>query len=147
MLQYSPSLSYLARDERKNMKTNIHPNWNHQAVITCSCGNTFTTGSMQDSLSVDICNKCHPFFTGEMKFVDRQGRVDRFMQKMQTAQSKQQNKSKKKKTQQDQPAAEHLSYKQLLQQQKQAIASVKKASAQSEDNKADQSKEAKSEDK
>jgi large subunit ribosomal protein L31 len=109
------------------MKNDIHPNWNHTALVTCSCGNTFTTGSMQDTLNVDICSACHPFFTGEMKFVDRQGRVDKFMQKMQTAQSKQQAMvSKKKKTKGSSDKQEKFqSYKQLLQQQKQAISAVK----------------------
>ena len=67
------------------MKQGIHPTWHPNAQITCSCGNSFTVGSVFESLHVDICNKCHPFFTGEMKFVDRQGRVDRFMKKMQLA--------------------------------------------------------------
>ncbi|MCA9369582.1 MAG: 50S ribosomal protein L31 [Pseudomonadales bacterium] len=66
------------------MKQGIHPTW-HQATVTCSCGNSFTVGSTVESLQVDICSKCHPFFTGEMKFVDRQGRVDRFKKKMEAA--------------------------------------------------------------
>lgn len=111
------------------MKSNIHPNWNHQALVTCSCGSTFTTGSMQDTLNVDICSKCHPFFTGEMKFVDRQGRVDKFMQKMQAAQVKQQELKSKKKKAAKADAKSHLTYKQLLQQQQTAISAVKKATA------------------
>lgn len=69
------------------MKQGIHPNWHDDCKVTCSCGNIFTVGSIFETLHVDICNKCHPFFTGEMKFVDRQGRVDRFMKKMQMAAS------------------------------------------------------------
>jgi large subunit ribosomal protein L31 len=68
------------------MQTNIHPKWYNHAQVTCTCGNTFTTGSTQPKIQVDICAKCHPYFTGEMKFVDRQGRVDRFKQKLQHAQ-------------------------------------------------------------
>lgn len=64
------------------MKTAIHPNWNNNCTVTCSCGNTFVTGSSEDALKVDICSKCHPFFTGEMRFVDEQGRVEKFQQKM-----------------------------------------------------------------
>jgi len=64
------------------MKTTIHPNWHNDCVVTCSCGNTFVTGSTEPSLKVDICSKCHPFFTGEMRFVDEQGRVEKFQQKM-----------------------------------------------------------------
>lgn len=71
------------------MKQNLHPTWYHNAVVTCACGNSFVTGSTLQTLQIDICSKCHPFFTGELKFVDRQGRVDRFMQKMQVASQKQ----------------------------------------------------------
>lgn len=67
------------------MKKNIHPTWYNDAVVTCSCGHTFTTGSTQKTIQVDICSACHPFFTGEMRFVDRQGRVDKFKKKMQAA--------------------------------------------------------------
>jgi large subunit ribosomal protein L31 len=101
------------------MKQNIHPKWNHQAKVTCGCGNVFHTGSQQDEITVDICSNCHPFFTGEMKFVDRQGRVDRFMQKMNVAQQKQAAKKSKKaddKVEQvEETSAEQMSYKQLLQ--------------------------------
>lgn len=70
------------------MKANIHPKWNNDAVVTCSCGNSFNTGSTNKAITVDICSACHPFFTGEMKFVDRQGRVDKFMVKMRLAEEK-----------------------------------------------------------
>ncbi len=59
------------------MKTGVHPTY-HQATVTCACGNTFTVGSTKDHITVDICAKCHPFFTGEMKFVDTMGRVEKF---------------------------------------------------------------------
>ncbi len=102
------------------MKANIHPNWNHNCQVTCACGNVFTTGSMQDTLTVDICSACHPFFTGEMKFVDRQGRVDKFMKKMQAAQAKQKAMADKKKTKggKQESQDEAKTYKQLLAQQK-----------------------------
>lgn len=77
------------------MKSGIHPQWHHDCVVTCGCGNTFTTGSVSPTLKVDICSACHPFFTGEMKFVDRQGRVDRFMQKMKLAEQNKQAKALK----------------------------------------------------
>lgn len=108
------------------MKKSIHPNWNNDAVVTCACGNTFTTGSSFPSLTVDICSACHPFFTGEMKFVDTQGRVDKFMQKMQNAQARQANATNKKaaKAQKNQDAK---SYKQLLQEQSTAVKAATKA--------------------
>ncbi len=99
------------------MKSNLHPDWNNAAVITCACGNTFVTGSIHDTLAVDICSACHPFFTGEMKFVDTQGRVDKFIQKMQAAQARQATTGKKAKKKQVE-TDEQKSYKQLLQEQK-----------------------------
>lgn len=48
------------------------------AKIVCACGNTFTTGSTKPEIRVEICNNCHPFFTGQEKFVDTEGRVERF---------------------------------------------------------------------
>lgn len=100
------------------MKQGLHPTWYDDAVVTCVCGNTFTTGSIQQSLQVDICNKCHPFFTGEMRFVDRQGRVDKFMQKMQKAQQlKETGSGKKAKTKAAAPTEDPKSYQEILRDQ------------------------------
>ena len=59
------------------MKTDIHPEYYPEAQVTCSCGNTFTTGSTKPTLRVELCNTCHPFYTGEQRIVDTEGRVDR----------------------------------------------------------------------
>ncbi|MBR3868174.1 MAG: 50S ribosomal protein L31 [Clostridia bacterium] len=59
------------------MKEGIHPNYN-QTQIKCACGAVYETGSAKEGLRVDICSKCHPFFTGKQKLVDTGGRVDRF---------------------------------------------------------------------
>ena len=59
------------------MKKNIHPDY-MEAQVTCSCGNTFTTGSTKPVLKVELCSKCHPFFTGERRIVDTARRVERF---------------------------------------------------------------------
>ena len=59
------------------MKTDIHPNY-IETSVKCSCGNTFTTHSTVPSLSVELCNECHPFYTGKQKLVDTGGRIDRF---------------------------------------------------------------------
>jgi len=59
------------------MKTGIHPEYYQDAVITCSCGNTYKTGSTKKELRVEICNQCHPFFTGEQRIIDTEGRVER----------------------------------------------------------------------
>jgi large subunit ribosomal protein L31 len=59
------------------MKTGIHPNF-VEATVTCACGNTFKTGSVKQNLRVDVCSKCHPFFTGQQRILDSAGRVERF---------------------------------------------------------------------
>ncbi len=59
------------------MKESIHPNY-ETCTVKCACGNTFETKSTKSELKVDICSKCHPFFTGKQKLVDTGGRVDRF---------------------------------------------------------------------
>jgi len=61
----------------KQMKKGIHPEYG-ECTVTCACGETFTTGSVKKELKVEICSKCHPFFTGKQKLVDTGGRVDRF---------------------------------------------------------------------
>lgn len=63
------------------MKEKIHPKYYPDAKVTCSCGNTFITGSTRQTLKVELCNKCHPFFTGEQKIIDTAGRVERFNKK------------------------------------------------------------------
>ncbi|GMA50895.1 50S ribosomal protein L31 [Alicyclobacillus contaminans] len=62
------------------MKTGIHPEY-HVTTVTCACGETFETGSVKENLRVEICSKCHPFFTGKQKLVDVGGRVDKFNKK------------------------------------------------------------------
>jgi large subunit ribosomal protein L31 len=59
------------------VKPGIHPNYKEVAV-RCACGNTFTTRSTKPDLHLDICNACHPFFTGRQKLIDTEGRVERF---------------------------------------------------------------------
>ena len=62
------------------MKENIHPKY-EKTTITCACGNVIETGSTKKDIRVEICSKCHPFFTGKQKLVDTGGRVDRFKKK------------------------------------------------------------------
>lgn len=87
------------------MKKAIHPTWYEDAKVSCACGNTFTVGASKPDIRVDICSKCHPFFTGEMKFVDTMGRVERFQQKQKAAAAKSSqlaDKKKKKKEREEQ---------------------------------------------
>lgn len=67
------------------MKTNVHPKYYDNCKVTCACGNTFITGSTLPEIKVEICSACHPFFTGEQKYVDTLGRVERFKQKQTSA--------------------------------------------------------------
>lgn len=60
------------------MKEKIHPKYYNDAVVTCACGNKFTTGSTKKELRVEVCSNCHPFFTGERRMMDTAGRVERF---------------------------------------------------------------------
>lgn len=62
------------------MKQNIHPTYQTMSV-TCACGNKFSVGGTRTDLHIDVCDKCHPFFTGTQKFLDTLGRVDKFMAK------------------------------------------------------------------
>jgi large subunit ribosomal protein L31 len=62
------------------MKEKIHPKY-YEKVVTCGCGNTFNTRSTREQLKVDICNMCHPFFTGRLKYVDTAGRIEKFQNK------------------------------------------------------------------
>lgn len=59
------------------MKADIHPKYYPDAQIVCSCGNTFVAGATQPALRVEICSQCHPFFTGEQRIIDTEGRVER----------------------------------------------------------------------
>ena len=64
------------------MKKDIHPKYYEDALVTCSCGNTWHTGSTRKEIRTDVCSKCHPFFTGEQRIVDAEGQVDRFYKKI-----------------------------------------------------------------
>ena len=62
------------------MKKKIHPEY-FKALVKCACGHTFETGSTIKEIKVEVCSKCHPFFTGKQKLVDSAGRIDRFRRK------------------------------------------------------------------
>lgn len=64
------------------MKQGIHPQYFDNCQVTCACGNKFTTGSTVEKIDIDVCSQCHPFFTGQQKFVDIKGRIDKFNEKM-----------------------------------------------------------------
>lgn len=98
------------------MKSNIHPQYN-QAQVSCVCGANFQVGSTLQTIEVDICSNCHPFFTNEQRFVDRKGRVDAF----QRAQSRATEISQTRGTKGKKAKTEQKSYQEILQEQKQSL--------------------------
>ena len=69
------------------MKADTHPTYHSNAKVVCACGNTFTTGSTKPEIRVEICSRCHPYYTGAAKFVDTEGRVERFQRQSEDAQT------------------------------------------------------------
>ena len=67
------------------MKAGIHPQYFENAVVICACGNRFTTGSTQEMIRVELCSNCHPFYTGEQRFVDSASRIQKFQKKQEAA--------------------------------------------------------------
>lgn len=78
------------------MKPDIHPKYFENAKVTCACGNVFYTGSTKEELRVDICSKCHPFYTGKQKLVDTARRVEKFKERAAKKQKTVRKKSEKK---------------------------------------------------
>ena len=74
------------------MKKKTHPKWYPDAKIICACGNILTVGSTKQEVHVEVCSKCHPFFTGEMRYVDTMGRVEKFEAKRKAARAKKKKK-------------------------------------------------------
>ncbi len=67
------------------MKADIHPTYYDKAIATCACGAVYVVGSTQETLSVEICQSCHPFYTGQDKVLDTTGRVDKFKKRQASA--------------------------------------------------------------
>jgi large subunit ribosomal protein L31 len=67
------------------MKAQIHPQYNANANVVCSCGAKFTVGSVKDQIHVELCDTCHPFYTGKQRFVDAASRIDKFKKKQDVA--------------------------------------------------------------
>lgn len=70
------------------MKKDLHPTYFESATVVCACGNTFTMGSTKEKIEVEICSKCHPFYTGNDKVIDSAGRVEKFKTKRAQATAK-----------------------------------------------------------
>ncbi len=81
---------------------NLHPKWYPDAKVLCACGNTFSVGSTSPKIEVEVCSKCHPFYTGQMKFVDTAGRVDAFQARLAKAKERMISKREKRKLKKEQ---------------------------------------------
>ncbi|HEX9722502.1 MAG TPA: 50S ribosomal protein L31 [Candidatus Paceibacterota bacterium] len=86
------------------MKKDIHPTYYPKAKVTCACGNTFVIGGTKETLAVEICSNCHPFYTGQDKIMDKVGRVQKFKEKLALRQA--QGKPKKDKSKKSSPGSE-----------------------------------------
>jgi len=98
------------------MRAQIHPKWYENAVVTCACGNTFTVGATVPAINVEVCYNCHPFYTGQMKYVDTAGRVDAFRAKQQKAQKKVVSKTERRKIKRRKKIEEELDKPETLEE-------------------------------
>ena len=78
IFMYNMTIEESSRGE--NMKEGIHPNY-YQAKVACNCGNEFVTGSTKEDIHVEVCSKCHSFYTGQQKAAAARGRIDKFNRK------------------------------------------------------------------
>ncbi|MBV9438597.1 MAG: 50S ribosomal protein L31 [Candidatus Eremiobacteraeota bacterium] len=90
------------------MKTKGHPKWYPEAKVSCACGAQFTTGSTLPQINVEICSSCHPLYTGQQKFVDTAGRVDKFNQRVAMADKKKAEAAARKNRKQTEAASASL---------------------------------------
>jgi large subunit ribosomal protein L31 len=94
------------------MKKEIHPEYFPEAKVKCACGNTFTVGSTKPEVRIEVCNNCHPYYTGEAKFVDTEGRVERF-QRRENAKVEAKPKKEQEKKKQERPQSLKEMFQQL----------------------------------
>lgn len=96
------------------MKAAIHPTYFEDAQVVCSCGVTFITGSTKKEIHIEVCSKCHPFFTGEKRYIDTLGQVGKFQKKQEVAKKIQETRPAKKKLDDKRAGNEPKSLKELL---------------------------------
>jgi large subunit ribosomal protein L31 len=96
------------------MKKAIHPKYYSDAKVTCACGNAFTVGATFESIHVDVCSACHPFYTGQMKYLDAAGRIDAFKSKLSQAKTSKPNKTDRRAAKRQRKLSEELSRPETL---------------------------------
>jgi large subunit ribosomal protein L31 len=109
------------------MQTQIHPKWFEDTKVTCACGNSFVTGATVPAIQVDVCYNCHPFYTGQMKYVDTAGRVDAFMAKMGKTKEKLVSKTEKRRLKKERKIKEELEKPDTLAQLRKVAKKSKKS--------------------
>lgn len=108
------------------MKAKIHPKWYPKAKIVCACGSSFETGATQEEIQVEVCSSCHPFYTGQMKYVDTAGRVDAFKEKQARAKKKVLSKTEKRKLKRERRIKEELEKPDTLEELRKETKKAKK---------------------
>ncbi len=110
------------------MKANIHPTWYPEAQVICACGNMFSLGATLPKIEVEVCYNCHPFYTGQMKYVDTAGRVDAFRAKQEKAKENILNKTEKRRIKKEKKIQKELERPETLEElRKQAKNEKRKA--------------------
>lgn len=90
------------------MKAQIHPTWYPEAQVVCACGNKFTAGSTLPDIHVEVCSACHPFFTGQMRFINTAGRAEQFKSRQHTMGQKWLSKKERRSQKKQQKLQEEL---------------------------------------
>lgn len=97
------------------MQQNIQPKFHDEAQITCTaCGKVYTIGSTKDNITVEVCSNCHPFYTGEHRFLDTKGTVDKFLKREKEAKQYKKQMTAKKQSTQDKQEKKTKSLRELL---------------------------------
>lgn len=109
------------------MKAKIHPKWHEKAQVKCACGNTFTIGATMPEIQVEVCSECHPFYTGQMKYVDTAGRVDAFKEKQSKAKDKLLSKTEKRRLKKEKKIRKELDRPDSLAELRKQFKSKKKS--------------------
>lgn len=109
------------------MKAKVHPKWYSECKVTCACGNVFTVGATVPELTVEVCSNCHPFFTGQMKFVDTAGRVEAFKAKQKGAMKKTMSKTEKRRVKRAKKLQEEMERPETLEEVRKQVKKVSKS--------------------
>lgn len=111
------------------MKAAIHPKYFNETKVTCACGNSFVIGSTLPEIKVEVCYNCHPFYTGQMKYVDSAGRVDAFRSRMNKVHGKVVSKTEKRRIKREKKIQKELERPDTLEELRKAASSAKNSKA------------------